>query len=154
ALSLDAFEYLLKPVEEDILIETLRRAVTDLARVRDRAAIVVRARALASKSRAALLETLFREGLAGLSAQEWDETAAFLDLKFLTPPQLVLVAPGAGTQPWMGLALRRVVEEAVAGLEGVLLTNDDAGNVAVLAEDIGEEAWTSALDQIELRARE
>jgi two-component system response regulator YesN len=154
ALSLDAFEYLLKPVEEDILIETLRRAAADLARVRDQAAVVVRAQALASKNRAALLEALLREGLAGLSAQEWDETAAFLDLKFLTPPQLVLVAPGAGTQPWMGLALRRVVEEAVTALGTALLTSDDAGNVAVLAEEADQEAWTTALDQIELRARE
>jgi two-component system response regulator YesN len=155
ALSLDAFEYLLKPVEEEMLIETLRRAATDLERTRDQTAIVARAQALASKSRTALLETLLREALGGgLSAQEWDETAAFLDLKFHAVPQLVLVAPGAGTQPWMGLALRRVVEEAVAGLGTVLLTSDDAGNVAVLAEEGGEEIWASTLDQIELRARE
>ena len=155
ALSLDAFEYLLKPVEEEILIETLRRAAADLSRVRDQAAVVARAQALAAKNRAALLETLLRDALNGsLSAEEWDETAAFLGVGFRSVPQLVLVAPGTGTQPWMGLALRRVAEEAVTDLGSVLLASDDAGNVAVLAEDGDEETWTSALNQIELRARE
>jgi two-component system response regulator YesN len=155
ALSLDAFEYLLKPVEEDILVETLRRAAIDLAHAKDQTAVVARAQALAAKNRGALLETLLREALGGsLSLQEWEETSAFLGIRFQAVPQLVLVAPGAGTQPWMGLALRRVVEEAVTGLPCFLLTSDDAGNVAVLSDETDEEIWTTVIDQIELRARE
>jgi len=153
ALSLNAFEYLLKPVEEDVLVDVLRHAAADLGRVRDQAAVAARARALAIKSRPALLESLLREALAGnLSAQEWEETASFLDLTLGAEPQLAFIAHGAGA-PWMGLALRRVVEEAVEVMTNALLASDESGNVAVLAE-ADEETWVSTLERIELRARE
>jgi two-component system response regulator YesN len=156
ALSLGVFDYLLKPVEEEVLLDTLRRAAADLARSRDEASLVARARALAAKNRPALLEGFFREALTGaLSADEWEETAAFLGLHFAKTPQLVVVTPGAGTQPaWMGLALRRVAEEAFAGFPNLLLSSDDVGNLAILAQEDREEVWTTALDQVESRSRD
>jgi two-component system response regulator YesN len=156
ALTLGVFDYLLKPVDEPLLLSALRRAAADLAASRDEAALVARARSLASKNRPALLEGFFREALGGrLAADEWTETSAFLGLNFTGAPQLVLVAPGSGAQPaWMGLALRRVAEEAFAGFDNLLMSWDEAGNLAVLAQEEAEEVWLKALDQVELRARD
>jgi len=156
ALSLGVFDYLLKPVDEDVLLDALRRAAADLCRTRDDAALVARARALASKNRPALLEGFFRRMLSeGLAPEEWEETTDFLGIRFAGAPQLVLVAPGGGTQPsWMGLALRRVAEEAFAGFPNLLLSWDDAGNLAILSEEEVEAVWTAALDQVESLAKD
>jgi len=155
ALTLGVFDYLLKPVDEDVLLEALRRAAADLTRTRDEALLVARARALASKNRPALLEGFFRKMLGeGVTPDEWEETASFLGLKVTGVPQLVLVAPGAGPQPsWMGLALRRVAEDAFAGFPNLMVSWDDAGNLAVLSEEERESTWTAALDRVEAEAR-
>jgi len=110
---------------------------------------------LAAKNRPALLEGFFRAALGGvLAPDEWDETAEFLGLSFKGTPQLVLVSPGVGNPPaWMGLALRRVAEDAFAGFPNLLLSGDD-GNLAILSEEDREEVWTAALDQVEVKSRE
>ena len=156
ALSLGVFDYLLKPVDEAVLLDALRRAAVDLSRSRSESALVARAKALAAKNRPALLEGFFRAALGGaLAPDEWDETAAFLGLKFTAPPQLVLVSPGLGNPPsWMGLALRRVAEEAFSGFPNLLLSWDDGGNLAVLSQEDREELWTTALELVEWKSRE
>jgi len=160
ALGLGVFDFLLKPVEEDVLLGTLRRAAADLARARAKDTQQARARDLAAKNRPVLIEGFFREALAGgLSPADWDETASFLGLRFTGTPQLALIATGetpgpAGRPLWAGLALRRVAEEAFTGFPNLLLSWDDPGTLAVLAEEDREEEWTRALDQLELRARE
>jgi two-component system response regulator YesN len=160
ALGLGVFDFLLKPVDEDVLIGTLRRAAADLGRARAKDTQLLRARELAAKNRPVLIEGFFREALAGgLSPADWDETAAFLGLHFQGTPQLALVATGespgpAGRPLWAGLALRRVAEEAFAGFPNLLLSWDDPGTLAVLAEEDRDEVWTRALDQLEHRARE
>lgn len=160
AVGLGVFEFLLKPVEEDVLVAVLRRAAADLDRSRTKDAQLARARDLAVKNRPVLLEGFFREALAGgLSPADWEETASFLGLAFTATPQLVLVAPGdhpgTGGRPlWAGLALRRVAEEAFAGFENLLLAWQEPGTLAILAEQPSEDLWVHALDQLELRARE
>lgn len=156
AMSLGVFDYLLKPVEEDVLIDTLRRAARNLDQTRAEASAVARARLLAEKNRPALLEGVFREALRGaLSPQEWSENAAFLGFQFAQTPQLVLVASSATARnAWTGLALRRVAEEAFAGFSNVLLSVDGAGNLAILADESREQVWVEALGVVETRARE
>lgn len=160
ALGLGVFDFLLKPVEEDILLDTLRRAAADLGRARAKDTQLARARDLAAKNRPVLIEGFFRQALAGaLSPSDWEETADFLGLRFTATPQLALVATGetpgpAGRPLWAGLALRRVAEEAFTGFPNLLLSWDDPGTLAVLAEESREEVWIKALNQLELRARE
>ncbi len=160
ALGLGVFDFLLKPVEEEVLLDTLRRASADLARARSKDMQLARARDLAAKNRPVLIEGFFREALAGgLSPSDWEETASFLGLKFSGTPQLALVATGetpgpAGRPLWAGLALRRVAEEAFVGFKNLLLSWDDPGTLAVLAEEDDEQVWSKALNQLEVRARE
>ncbi len=160
ALGLGVFDFLLKPVDEDVLVGTLRRAAAELTRARAKETQLARARDLAAKNRPVLIEGFFREALAGgLSPADWDETAAFLGLRFEGTPQLCLVAttetPGPAGRPlWAGLALRRVAEEAFAGFPNLLLSWDDPGSLAILAEEDREEIWVKALAQLESRARE
>lgn len=160
AVGLGVFEYLLKPVEEEVLLAVLRRAAADLDRSRMKEAQLDRARDLAIRNRPLLLEGFFREALTGgLTAADWQETAAFLDLKFSGTPQLVLVSPGdhpgMGGRPfWAGMALRRIAEEVFDRVSPLLLSWQEPGNLALLADFTDEATWETLLDQLELRARD
>lgn len=160
AVGLGVFEFLLKPVDEEVLIATLRRAVEDLARSRTKEAHLSRAQDLARKSRPLMLDGLFREALQGaVTAADWAETSQFLGVDLGATPQLALVAPGdhpgAGGQPlWAGLALRRIAEEAFSDIDPVLLSWEEPGTLAILAPSTDEAAWSNALSQLEVRARD
>jgi len=159
AVSLGVFEFLLKPVDEDVLLEVMRRAVADLGQARSQRGTLARARELAAKNRPALLEGLFRDGLRGWSsATDWSETAEFLGLKLVGVPQLALVAPLEGPaqdQPRAALlALKRLAEEAFAGFSNLLTSWDDGDGLAILADGEDDEAWEAALGRLETRARE
>lgn len=160
AIGLGVFEFLMKPVDEGVLIDVLRRAAEDLGRSRTREAYLNRAKDLAKRSRPLMLDALFREALeGGVTTEDWRETAAFLGVTLSDCPQLVLISPGdhpgTGGQPlWAGLALRRIVEEAFADFDPVLLTWKEPGTLAVLADSLDEAKWTNALDQLEVRARD
>lgn len=160
AIGLGVFEFLMKPVDEGVLIDVLHRAAEDLGRSRTREAYLNRAKDLAKRSRPLMLDALFREALeGGLTTEDWRETAAFLGVSLSDCPQLVLISPGdhpgTGGQPlWAGLALRRIVEEAFADFDPVLLTWKEPGTLAVLADSLDEVKWTNALDQLEVRARD
>jgi two-component system response regulator YesN len=159
AVGLGVFEFLLKPVDEDVLIATLNRAGEDLQRSRSQTAILARAQDLARKSRPLMLDGLFREALdGGVTVADWEETSAFLEVRIGPEPQLVLVTPGdhpgTGGQPlWAGLALRRIAEEAFAAFDPVLSAWKDPGSLVLLAEG-SEDEWSRALDQLEVRARD
>lgn len=158
AVGLGVFEFLLKPVDEDVLLGVLRRAMADLSAVRRQAGALSRARELAAKNRPALLQGLFRDGLRGwMSASDWNETAAFLGLSYQGIPQLALVVPGEvpGTDQSRGalLALQGLAEESFAGFPDLLADWDEGAGLALLAEG-SEEAWQTALDRLESRARD
>jgi len=160
AIGLGVFEFLMKPVDEGVLIDVLRRAAEDLGRSRTREAHLARAQDLARRSRPLMLDGLFREALeGGVTVADWDETAAFLEVRLAGEPQLALVSPGdhpgTGGQPlWAGLALRRIAEEAFAAFDPVLLAWKEPGALAVLADGADETKWLAALDQLEVRARD
>jgi two-component system response regulator YesN len=158
AVGLGVFEFLLKPVDEDVLLEVLRRAAADLEASRQQQGTLARARELAAKNRPALLDGLLRDGLRGWSsATDWTETAAFLGLEFPCPPQLALVVPveGPGMDQSQGafLALKGLAEEATVGLGTVMTDWDEGAGLALLAAGT-EEAWQLALNTLETRGRE
>lgn len=158
AVGLGVFEFLLKPVDEDVLLEVLRRAAADLGAARRQRGTLARARELAAKNRPVLLDGLFRDGLRGWStANDWEETAEFLGLSFEATPQLALIVPveGPGTDHARGahLALKGLAEEATACLGTVLTDWDEGAGLALLASG-AEEAWEVALDGLEARARD
>lgn len=158
AVGLGVFEFLLKPVDEDVLLEVLHRAVADLGASRRQTGALSRARELAAKNRPALLDGLFRDALRGWSSvSDWNETADFLGLDLGGEPQLALVVPGEvpGTAPPRGalLGLKRLAEEAFSGFATVLTDWDEGAGLAVLASGT-DEAWETALGRLETKARE
>jgi two-component system response regulator YesN len=159
AIGLGVFEFLLKPVEEEVLLSVLRRAVADLSQARSQAGSLALARELAAKNRAVLVEGLFRDGLRGWSsAADWAETAEFLGLRFESPPYLALVAPAEapGAVPPLGalMALQRLAQEAFAEFSPLLTSWDEGDGLAILAEAGNEGEWEAALGRLETRARD
>lgn len=160
AVGLGVFEFLLKPVDEEILVATLRRAAEDLQRSRTRNLSLSRAKDLATKNRPLMLEGLLRTALeGGLTASEWAETSSFLGVALGIRPQLVLVSPGShpgtGGQPvWAGLALRRIAEEAFGTFDPVFVAWKEPSSLAILADSQDDGLWQGALDQLEVRSRD
>lgn len=158
AVGLGVFEFLLKPVDEEVLLDVMRKAAADLAAARQQRGTLARARELAAKNRPALLEGMFRDGLRGWSTEtDWNETADFLGFAFTHTPQLALIVPveGPGIDQTRGafLALKGLAEETSAGLGLVLTDWDEGAGLALLAAG-SEEAWEAALGGLEARARE
>lgn len=159
AVGLGVFDFLLKPVDEPVLVAVLRRAAADLDRARRQTQALDRARGLTEKNRRVLLEGLFRDGLRGWASEvDWDETARFLDFGFASPPQLALVVPAeppGGPAPVGALlALKHLADEAFAAFPSVLTSWDEGDGLAVLADEPEPGRWDSALDTLETRARD
>jgi len=160
ALSLGVFDYLLKPVEDDHLIETLRRAAADLDHTRSLVDEREQVLSLASKNRDVLLEGIFREVLTGTSSTDlWVRTAHSLDFPVRPVPTLVFVSvqlseTDAGRALWNEVSLRRAAQECFEGFSQRIIVCPHPGTLGIFSDETDEALWTRALERFEVRVRD
>jgi two-component system response regulator YesN len=144
ALSLRAFEYLLKPVEARKLEAAIGKAVTELSLKRAEDRYTAWARARLSESLPELRDRFFRAWASGgLSDSEVAENLAFLGVS-LQPGSVAMLArlscksmlaTGMGEEyrRLLVLALRSVAENVLGEGPGIYVFDDDAEGVMALA---------------------
>lgn len=161
ALSLGVFEYLLKPVEEKVLWETLGKAGADLEAQRQNRQHQVWAREILEKNKAAFRDLFFTAWLTGeLSLGEWKEAVEVQGLRFGTSGSLALVkmhetghSGGSEKTFFFSLALLRLAEKVFAALPNLFLHWDEREGLVIFSEEVSEETWTGVLDEFEIRVR-
>ena len=143
ALQLKVFEYVLKPVPEDVLASVLSRAEEELAGLRRRSHYLAWARDQLERNMPLLREQHLRDWVRGrLSRTEIEEQSSFLGIETdgsrtmalihimerPTAPQL----PGEKDRRIESFAVRRLAEDAFRGFPPLILFQDEQDDVAAL----------------------
>jgi two-component system response regulator YesN len=163
ALTLKVFEYVLKPVPQDVLASVLSRAEEELSQVRRRNHYLSWARDQLEKNMPILREQLLRDWIHGrLSRSEIQEQASFLGVSATGYRMLALIhvmerLRGADLPPEKDrrielFAVRRVVEEALKDFAPVAVFLDDQDDVVALTGRAAAETWAQAIETMEARA--
>ncbi len=163
ALQLRVFEYVLKPVPEDVLVSVLARAEQELAEMRRRAHYLSWAREQLERNMPLLREQYLRDWVRGrLSRTEIEEQSSFLGLPTEGGRAMALIhimeraapamLPGERDRRIEVFAVRRLAEEAFHGYEPLLVFQDEHDDVVALSGCAPGEAWTRAIDEIEAGA--
>lgn len=167
AIKLQVFDYILKPVNTDSFIATVRKAKTELESRREAGKYAAWTREQLDRNLPVLRERFLKDWVCGsLSRTEALEGLAFLKIELASPAFLFAArfaeregfgsAGGYGLEKGRRLALvamRTVMEEALSG--GIAYVfEDDTETVLALAAGIGQDELTSIVEAIELRATE
>jgi two-component system response regulator YesN len=163
ALKLKVFEYVLKPVPQDVLASVLVRAEEELTAARSRSHYLSWARDQLERNMPMLREQLFRDWVRGrLSRSEIQEQAAFLSIDtdgyrviaLIHVKERVPATELAQEKDWRIelFAVRRIVEEAFRDFSPVMVFLDEQDDVVALTGSRAGPAWTRALGTVESRA--
>ncbi len=162
ALQLKVFEYLLKPVPEDVLSAVLARAEETLAAARRQRQYLVWAREQLERNLPLLREQFLRDWARGrLSPLEINEQALFLGVQTTGPVAMAVVhivervvatAPSEERERRLALfAIRSVVEETLAQFTPLTVFGDDRDDIVVICGAAGGKSWIEAPARIEQR---
>jgi len=163
ALKLKVFEYVLKPVPQDVLASVLQRAEEELSAIRRRAHYLSWARDQLERNMPILREQLLRDWVHGrLSRAEIQEQAAFLGVDTAGYRMVALIhilerlrggeLPQEKDRRIELFAARRVVEEALKDFAPVAVFLDDPDDVVALTGPAAGPAWAQAIEVMESRA--
>ena len=163
ALTLRAFEYVLKPVPQDVLASVLDRAEEELSAVRRRNHYLSWAHEQLERNMPVLREQLFRDWVRGrLSPSEITEQAAFLGIPTGGYQVIALIhvmertaaadLPQEKDRRIELFAVRRIVEEAFKDFPPVSVFLDEQDDVVALTGSGASPAWAHALQTVESRA--
>ncbi len=163
ALTLKVFEYVLKPVPQDVLASVLSRAEEELSQVRRRNHYLSWARDQLERNMPILREQFLRDWVNGhLCRAEIQEQASFLGVSTAGYRMLALIhvmerlrgadLPQEKDRRIELFAVRRVVEEALKDFPPVAVFLDDQDDVVALTGHAAAETWTQAIETIEARA--
>jgi two-component system, response regulator YesN len=159
ALHLGVFEYVLKPVPQEVLAAVLARAEAELSGARRRNKYLAWAREQLDRNMPLLREQFLRNWVKGrLSRSEIDEQAAFLGVDIGASVGMVIVhvaerslpsaAAGERDRHLALLAVRRLVEEALKGFPPLWVFQDEQDDIAAIAGAAGGQEWVDAIGRI------
>ena len=160
ALQLKVFEYVLKPVPQEVLAGVLARAQEALAGARRQRQYLAWAHDQLERNLPLLREHFLRDWVCGqLSPVEIDEQALFLGVQARGPAAMAVihvvdraVAPAEERERRLALyAVRSAVEEIFARFNPLWVFNDDRDNIVALCASASGKAWVEAAAQIEPR---
>jgi two-component system, response regulator YesN len=164
ALQLKVFEYLLKPVPEELLAGVLGRAEEALSTARRQKQYLAWARDQLDRNLPLLRELFLRDWVGGrLSRVEIAEQAQFLGVRVAGPMTIALIhivdrfaaaaaaAPDERERRLALFAIRSVVEETLASLGPLVVFSDDRDDIVVLCAPAGGTLWADAPAAIEQR---
>ncbi len=163
ALKLKVFEYVLKPVPQDVLASVLVRAEQELTAARRRRHYLSWAQEQLERNMPILREQLLRDWVGGrLSSSEIGERAAFLGIATVGYRVVALIhvtermASAELAQEKNRrielFAVRRIVEEAFKDFPPVAVFLDEQDDVVALTGSSPGPAWTRAVETVESRA--
>jgi two-component system response regulator YesN len=163
ALHLKVFEYVLKPVPQEVLAAVLARAEAELAGTRRQSRYISWAREQLERNMPLLREQFFRDWVCGrLSRSEIEEQRAFLDVQtgdhlamaviHVVERFLPAAPPGEKDRRLALLAVRTVVEDALRSFAPLWVFQDDQEDIVALACSAEGPAWVEAIAAIESRA--
>ena len=162
ALQLKVFEYVLKPVPQDVLASVLARAQEALTAARRQRQYLDWAHEQLERNLPLLREQFLRDWVRGrLSLVEMSEQAQFLGVKTSSPAAMALIhvvdraiatAPSKERERRLALyAVRSVVEEAFASFTPLWVFNDEGDDIVALCGCAGGKSWVEAVAQVEPR---
>jgi two-component system response regulator YesN len=157
ALQLRVFEYLLKPVPQDVLAAVLGRARDELQRLRREVQFLALARQQLDRHMPLLREQHLRDWINGrLSRTETREQSAFLGIDVGARPGMAVIhvverplAPDGGERGrrLLLMTVRRVAEECFAALRPLWVFQDEHDNIVVISSGSGGADWVGALER-------
>ena len=162
ALQLKVFEYLVKPVPQELLADVLARAGEALAASRRQRQYLAWARDQLERNLPLLREHFLRDWVRGrLSPLEITEQALFLGVQVSGPAAMAVIhvvdraaaaAPSEERERRMALyAIRSVVEEALAELAPLMVFSDDKDDIVAVCGGAAGRTWVEAPARIEQR---
>jgi two-component system response regulator YesN len=159
ALSLGVFEFLLKPVDEALYADALRRAAAEIGLRRERAIQNSRLRAELERNLPYLRRRLFGELAAGRTdAAEALPRLATLGIEIPDPAGLTLVrlgegllSPNAADVVEREVALESILEELFAPFSPFQIFDDAIDGLVALSAEPGGEAWADLPAEISAR---
>ncbi len=160
ALQLKVFEYVLKPVPQDVLASVLERAGAELAGTRRQNQYITWAREQLEKNMPLLREQFLRDWVNGrLSRSEIDAQAAFLGVGRSDHQAMAVVHVverflqadliQEKDRRLALFAVRKVVEESLCELEPLSVFIDEQENIVSIAASAGGPAWAEAISRLE-----
>jgi len=163
ALSLKVFEYVLKPVQQDVLASVLVRAEEELTVARRRSQYLSWAHDQLERNMPILREQLFRDWVHGrLARSEIQEQAAFLgvltdgyrviSLIHIMERMAAAQLPREKDRRIELFAVRRIVEEVFKDFPPVAVFLDEQDDVVALTGSLPGPAWARAVQTLESRA--
>jgi len=163
ALQLRVFEYVLKPVPEDVLAGVLTRAAEELAGMRRRGAYLAWAREQLERNMPLLREQHLRDWVRGrLSRTEIEEQAAFLGIQAEGSRTMALIhimerpaapqLPGEKDRRIESFAVRRLAEDVFRPFPPLVIFQDEQDDVAALTGCAAGPEWSRAVETIEAGA--
>jgi two-component system response regulator YesN len=162
ALQLKVFEYVLKPVPQEMLANVLSRAVEALTESRRQKQYTAWAREQLERNMPLLREQFLRDWVrARLSPLEIAEQARFLGMEISgqlamavihVVERVVATADFEERERRLALyAVRAAVEETFVEFTPAWVFHDDHDNIVVLAHSTGGQAWVEAVSRTEGR---
>jgi two-component system response regulator YesN len=162
ALQLKVFDYVLKPVPQDVLVGVLDRAVETLGDSRRQRQYLAWAHDQLERNLPLLREQFLRDWVRGrLSPVELAEQEHFLGVQTSGPAVVVLVhvvdrviatAPSQERERRLALyAIRSALEQIFAPFTPLWVFADDRDNIVGLAGCAGGKEWVEAAERIEPR---
>jgi two-component system response regulator YesN len=162
ALQLKVFEYVLKPVPQEVLEGVLGRAAESLDSSRRQRRYLAWAQDQLERNLPLLREQFLRDWLRGrLSPLELSEQARFFEVQASGPVALALIhvveraiatAPSEERERRLALyAVRSAAEELFAGLSPLWVCSDEREDIVVLCACAGGKDWVEAAARLESR---
>jgi two-component system response regulator YesN len=162
ALQLKVFEYVLKPVPQEVLEGVLGRAAEALGSSRRQRQYLAWARDQLERNLPLLREQFLHDWARGrLSPVELGEQGRFFEVRTSGPAALALIhvvdravatAPSEERERRLGLyAVRSAAEEVFRGFSPLWVFSDERDDIVVLCACAGGKGWVEAAARIEQR---
>jgi len=160
ALHLRVFEYVLKPVPQEVLAAVLARAEAELSGARRQNKYIAWAREQLDRNMPLLREQFLRNWVRGrLSRSEIEEQAAFMAVQtdkargmvmvHVTERSLPHASSGERDRHLVLLAVRSLVEEALRVFPPLWVFQDEQEDVVAIACSTGGQEWVDAIGKIQ-----
>ncbi len=163
ALQLRVFDFILKPVSQEQLVEVLARARIELESLRKQSRYVAWARDQLERNLPSIREEFIREWVTGaLSQSEIEGQLEFLGIALSPTPGMILVRiveRGAESAIALqhdrhiaSLVIRNILTDTLSEFQPTYVFQDDYDNIVALTSFSGGEAWVGAVGRIRSKA--
>jgi len=148
AVKLKAFDYILKPIDETVLLDTVLRAKKELEENSQRQKSMIQAKKQLDKSMPYLRERFLQECLSGeIDPDELNELKEFYEIRFSDKTGIILIkidemalleSTDEKDKQIMIFSLQGILESLLNRLPSYFCIRDKSDNIIILAETTGD----------------